>query len=115
MKVHPQKLELVSPEELQIEWSDGQVQKYAVKELRDRCPCATCREKRQEKAAAVSVDLLPVLTAAETMPTRIQGMRPIGNYAYSIEFSDGHDTGIYTLEFLRNFAHPPETEIERRL
>ena len=27
-------------------------------------------------------------------------MRPVGNYAYSIAFSDGHDTGIYTLDFL---------------
>ena len=106
MKAHPQKLALVSPEELQIEWSDGHVTKYLVKELRDRCPCATCREKRQEKALDLSSDLLPVLSAAETMPTRIQGMRPIGNYAYSIEFSDGHDTGIYTLEFLRSFADP---------
>jgi DUF971 family protein len=24
----------------------------------------------------------------------------VGNYAYSIAFSDGHDTGIYTLELL---------------
>ena len=28
-------------------------------------------------------------------------MKPVGNYAYSIDFSDGHDTGIFTLESLR--------------
>ncbi|MDP6446605.1 MAG: gamma-butyrobetaine hydroxylase-like domain-containing protein [Pirellulaceae bacterium] len=28
------------------------------------------------------------------------GMQPMGSYAYSIEFSDGHDTGIYSLELL---------------
>lgn len=104
MKLHPKKLELASPEELRIEWSDGLVTQYPVTELRDRCPCATCREKRQEKVQNASSMLLPVLSAAETMPTRIQGMRPIGNYAYAIEFSDGHDTGIFTLEFLRSFA-----------
>jgi DUF971 family protein len=27
-------------------------------------------------------------------------MRPVGNYAYGIQFSDGHDTGIFTLELL---------------
>lgn len=27
-------------------------------------------------------------------------MRPVGNYAYSILFSDGHDSGIFTFEFL---------------
>jgi DUF971 family protein len=28
----------------------------------------------------------------------------VGNYAYSIAFSDGHDTGIFTLEFLRELG-----------
>jgi DUF971 family protein len=31
-------------------------------------------------------------------------MKPVGNYAYSIEFSDGHNTGIYTLESLREMG-----------
>jgi DUF971 family protein len=35
-------------------------------------------------------------------------MKPVGNYAYSIDFSDGHDTGIYTLESLRQLGHPSE-------
>lgn len=111
MKTHPSKLELVSPEELQIEWSDGQRSSYAVAELRKRCPCATCREQRQEAASNANANsmLLPVLSAAETMPTRIQGMRPVGNYAYAIEFNDGHDTGIFTIDFLRAFNEPPPT------
>ena len=25
-------------------------------------------------------------------------MKPVGNYAYSIAFSDGHDTGIFSFE-----------------
>jgi DUF971 family protein len=33
-------------------------------------------------------------------------MRPVGQYAYSIAFTDGHDTGIYTLEYLRELAAP---------
>jgi DUF971 family protein len=28
-------------------------------------------------------------------------MQPVGHYAYSIVFSDGHSTGIYTFELLR--------------
>jgi DUF971 family protein len=31
-------------------------------------------------------------------------MKPVGNYAYSIDFSDGHNTGLYTLEFLRELG-----------
>jgi DUF971 family protein len=47
---------------------------------------------------------LPVLSAAEARPLTISKMEPVGNYAYSIEFSDGHGTGIYTLELLRQLG-----------
>ena len=49
--------------------------------------------------------MLPVLSMAEIKPLTIGGLRPVGNYAYSIEFSDGHDTGIFTLEFLRELGN----------
>ncbi|MEX0641636.1 MAG: DUF971 domain-containing protein [Pirellulales bacterium] len=102
MNLQPTKLELASPDRLRITWSDGQVREYSVRELRDKCPCATCREKRG--AAPASPLQLPVLTTAEAQPLRITGMTPVGNYAYSIDFSDGHNTGIYTLESLREMG-----------
>ena len=37
---------------------------------------------------------------------QIRGMSPVGNYAYAIEFNDGHDTGIYPLEQLRELGSP---------
>jgi DUF971 family protein len=102
MNPQPTKLARADGNKLLIEWSDGQRREYTFKELRDACPCATCREKRGE--APGPVNLLPVLSAAETRPTNITGMEPVGNYAYSIEFSDGHNTGIYTLELLRQLG-----------
>jgi DUF971 family protein len=45
-----------------------------------------------------------VLTPAETQPLRIAAMKPTGSYAYAIDFSDGHDTGIFTLESLREMG-----------
>jgi DUF971 family protein len=33
-------------------------------------------------------------------------MEPVGHYAYSIQFSDGHNTGIYTLDLLRSLGEP---------
>jgi DUF971 family protein len=48
--------------------------------------------------------LFNILKAEEARPLSIQGMEPVGNYAYSIAFSDGHDTGIYTLELLRTLG-----------
>jgi len=52
----------------------------------------------------VPTTLLPVLTPQETLPLGVVGMTPVGQYAYSIEFSDGHSSGIYTLEYLRELA-----------
>ena len=86
--------------------SDGQTREYAVRELRELCPCATCRERRT--APPPPSNELAVLGAAETQPLRISAMHPTGRYAYNIHFSDGHDTGIYTLELLRELGHAIE-------
>jgi DUF971 family protein len=102
----PLELTLVREDTLRIVWSDGQTREYAVRELRDNCPCATCRELRS--APPPPPMALPVLTAAEARPLRIAAMHPTGRYAYSIHFSDGHDTGIFTLESLREMGHAVE-------
>ena len=102
MTPQPTKLELSTPDQLRITWSDGQIRDYAVRELRDKCPCATCREVRN--APPPSPLQLPIISAAQTEPLRIAAMKPVGNYAYSIDFSDGHDTGIFTLELLRSLG-----------
>ena len=92
---------------LQIEWSDGRTDQIPLKTLRDACPCATCvssasntEEESESNGGQVSLDL-PILDLAAARPLAISGLEPMGNYAYSINFSDGHNTGIYTLEHLR--------------
>lgn len=91
-------------EALTLEWADGVVHRVAWRELRDRCPCATCATAHEKQEASGSGGLLQVLSLAETQPLRVVGMRPMGNYAYAIQFSDGHSTGIYSLEFLRSLG-----------
>jgi DUF971 family protein len=102
MNEQPAKLEMTGAGQLSITWSDGQVREYAVRELREKCPCATCREKRS--APPPPATSLPILSAAETAPLTIAAMNPVGRYAYGIDFSDGHDTGIFTLESLRELG-----------
>jgi DUF971 family protein len=107
MTARPAKLAAISADQLQITWDDGVVRRYAIRELREACPCATCREKK--RADQPDDTALPVLSAADTAPLKVLAMDPIGNYAYGIHFSDGHDTGIYQLELLRQLG----TEIGR--
>ncbi len=98
MSVYPTKLAIDPDDHLSIEWSDGRRLRYGFRRLRDACPCATCREKRN--APPPPANLLTVLSPQETEPLRVAGMKPVGNYAYTIAFSDGHDTGIYSFERL---------------
>ena len=67
MDAQPTQLKLIEEDRLQIDWSDGQVREYSLRELRDGCPCATCSEKRKSPPASSS--MLPILSAAETAPT----------------------------------------------
>ena len=100
----PTGLSLTPDGKLLIEWSDGTRRSYTVRELRDACPCATCREKRNAPPPAASPFSLTVLSAAEAQPLTLLGMEPVGHYAYSIAFSDGHDTGIFTFDLLQSIG-----------
>lgn len=110
MVILPTNLVIVDERTLRIDWSDGQQRLYAFRELRDSCPCAGCRESRKEGSASSGAAApanplqLTILSPAETLPLRVVSMRPVGNYAYSIQFSDGHDSGIFTFEFLRSLG-----------
>lgn len=100
MEAYPTALKLVAGGDLEITWSDQRRRQYTVGELRDHCPCATCRDKRRA-AAESPPNLFPILTPGEARPLAIEGMKPVGSYAYSIAFSDGHNTGIFTFELLQ--------------
>ncbi|QDU41408.1 hypothetical protein Mal4_57750 [Maioricimonas rarisocia] len=98
----PEKLQ-GDAEALQIVWKDGQVHRLSWRFLRDHCPCANCRAEDDEPRGEES-SLLPVLSPAEAQPLRVLGMKPVGNYAYAIQFSDGHTSGIFSLEYLRRLG-----------
>ena len=87
---------------LVIEWSDGVTHRLAWRMLREQCPCATCRTERAKPSAPKPV--FNILTAAEARPLAPTSIKPVGNYAYGIAFSDGHNTGIYSLEYLRQLG-----------
>ncbi|MFN3190799.1 MAG: gamma-butyrobetaine hydroxylase-like domain-containing protein [Aureliella sp.] len=85
-----------------VTWSDGSKRSYTAAELRSACPCATCREKHGSGSSPQPGPSLglPVLSLQEAQPLGIKSMRPVGNYAYNIAYSDGHDSGIYTFDQL---------------
>ena len=94
--IKPVSLRKEGDDRLVIDWSDGHRGEYTWRHLRDHCPCAGCREEREQPP-----DPFRVLKPAELVPLKPIAFTPVGYYAYKITWSDGHDSGLFTLESLR--------------
>ncbi len=87
-----------------IDWRDGHQSHWSFRWLRDACPCATCHEAREAEGRAPGVgkakpaSLLPMYEA----PVRPIDVEPVGNYALRFRWNDGHETGLYSWDYLRN-------------
>jgi DUF971 family protein len=108
----PTRLEKTDHGSLLIHWSDGRIHEYPIGKLREACPCATCKERKKEKAETGASKALRVLKPEETVGIDIRAMRPVGNYAYNITFSDGHSSGLFTMELLWELGN---TDSEHRI
>ncbi|HEY0513524.1 MAG TPA: DUF971 domain-containing protein [Thermoanaerobaculia bacterium] len=79
---------------LRLTWNDGHAAEYPYDYLRGWCPCAGCQGHNN----------LKIQYQPPRNPVDAESIRPVGNYAISIAFSDGHGTGIYRYEFLRDIC-----------
>jgi ATP-binding protein involved in chromosome partitioning len=76
-----------------IKWADGHESKFRARDLRLACRCAECIEEMSGR---------PLLDAAKVPENvRAKAITLVGQYAISIEWSDGHTTGIYNFRDLR--------------
>lgn len=86
---------------LHVEWSDGLRCDLEAVTLRRACPCATCKESVAAQAVTAGRRRLNVVQATRDESLRLLEIRAVGNYAISIRWGDGHDSGIYTYSLLR--------------
>lgn len=94
----PRNVAIAGPD-LAIAWADGHESYLPLARLRKECPCATCRAEIEKDRAAGP---LRILKAGISGPPAITRIVPVGAYALQIVWGDGHDSGIYTYELLRN-------------
>jgi DUF971 family protein len=87
---------------LRIDWSDGRSGLVSFADLRAACPCAGCQEERARPPDPFRVLQPQELIARDQLAPK--AMVPRGHYAYQIAWNDGHDTGIYTIEKLRELC-----------
>ncbi|MSR27962.1 MAG: DUF971 domain-containing protein [Phycisphaerales bacterium] len=97
--LRPATIELHRQDGLTVVWSDGVRSSYSVAHLRRMSPSAEARALR-EALASNPLTVLPAGTnmgALEALDAEL-----IGNYAVRIRFSDGHATGLYSWQYLRD-------------
>lgn len=87
---------------LEITWSDDQVCRYPLSQLREACPCVECRGGHQYMGREFDPD--SILTLIPKRSYMIQTIDLVGNYALLPTWDDGHHTGIYTWEYLRRLC-----------
>ena len=92
----PVGIEARGEREIAIAWADDHKSVYASSDLRFACSCARCVD---EWSGAGRLD--PASVPEDVRPLRIES---VGRYAIQIEWSDGHATGIYPFERLRQLA-----------
>ena len=82
--------------DLKVTWQDAHESVYPARLLRFSCSCAGCVDEmtgeRRLVASMVPRDVKPL------------GIRLVGRYAITIEWSDGHRTGIYPFDLLRRLC-----------
>jgi DUF971 family protein len=89
----PEAIDVTAAGDLRIVWPGGAEATVPAARLRDLCPCAGCVEEGTGRK----------ILDASTIPADIRPLEihAVGNYAIQIQWSDGHSTGIYTWQALR--------------
>ena len=85
---------------LVIKWNDNEESYIPLKTLRDRCPCAECGGEK---------DALGNITGGYVRPKdesgyQVVGLKTVGYYAVQPIWGDGHNTGIYRFELLKELG-----------
>ena len=98
MVVKPTLIKQASPHEVLMRWNDGHESMFTTEYLRRSCPCASCMHEKEENARNRMLSL-PLASQTE-----LRRMEPSGHNAVVITWGDGHKTGIYTWEYLRQIC-----------
>lgn len=84
-----------------ISFDDGFEYDITARQLRLHCPCAECSGEEVLLYKYVPQNQKP-LTEESFM---LEKAEITGNYAIQLKWKDGHDSGLYNWQFLRELAH----------
>ena len=85
--------------ELAIQWNDGTESYLDLQFLRRACPCAACGGEPD----VLGNVLRPHLSYSENS-FELAGFQIVGGYALQPRWQDGHETGLYSFQYLRRLS-----------
>ena len=95
--MQPKQIKIADKDKLLIKWDDDSETTLALKYMRDECPCAGCkgetillRTYRPPKPQILSPDMY-----------KVKSIEVVGEYAIQISWKDGHNTGIFSWDYIR--------------
>ena len=94
--IEPSEISQESNSVLRITWADGRVCDYQAANLRRACPCAQCVNEWTGQRT-----LQPESISDEV---EINDLSIVGRYALNFRWSDNHETGIYSFQYLRDLC-----------
>jgi DUF971 family protein len=100
MRLEPTNMQQIG-NELAIQWNDGTESYLDLQFLRRACPCAVCGGEPDVLGNIIRPDV-----SYSDNSFDLTGFDIVGGYAIQPRWADGHNTGIYSFQYLRRLAHP---------
>ena len=88
-------------DELAICWNDATESYLDLQLLRRACPCAACGGEPDVLGNIIR----PNVSYSENS-FELSGFQIVGGYAIQPHWADGHNTGIYSFQYLRRISQP---------
>ena len=86
-------------DELAMAWSDGEESYLPLERFRRACPCASCGGEPDVLGNIARQDVSNTASRFELV-----GWQLIGGYALEPRWGDGHNTGLYSFQYLRRLT-----------
>ena len=97
----PQKIKLDKEKtKLILDWNSENQSEISLKYLREECPCANCKGE----TILLKTIRPPRIQYSNAKMFEVKNLEPVGSYGLKITWQDGHDTGIYSWDYLKTLS-----------
>lgn len=93
----PKQVKIFKKNNIKITWEDSSETILSLKYMRDECPCAGCKGE----TILLKTYRPPTPTVVTPEMYKVKNIEVVGGYAIQITWQDGHNTGIYSWDYIK--------------